>query len=281
LIKKLFASSLIFLLIIIYVKPINGTSIYLDDTTPPVTIISFNPHEPNGENGWYVSDVTVILNASDDSSGVNITKYRINGSNWQTYTEPFILDFDGKDNLIEFYSIDNVGNQEEIKSDVIDIDRTKPWISLTYEVLGGNAFKGWFLCFYVEANDSTSNINKVEFYSNKILRVTIYGSESIYQWIYHLFFSKFKVKGLIFNPKITDEYVNFFALSVIILGVHSDIPLISAYAYDNAGNNDFDEIESPCILDLFPGIFIFERLTLPNNYEGKIGKFFINASFSI
>ena len=283
LIKKLYSFTIIFLLIIFCFNSIIRSSNYLDDTISPVTFVTYNPPEPNGDNGWYVSDVTVILNASDDFSGVNITKYRVDGGGWQIYIEPFILNFDGKNILIEFYSIDNAGNQEEVKSDVIDVDRTKPWISLTYEVLGGNVFEGWFLCFTVVANDSTSDVNKVEFYNNKELQVTINGSKPIYQWIYHLFsFSQLRVKGLIFNPIITDEYVNFFAIFVIILGDIVDIPLISAYAYDNAGNYDFDEIESPCVLDTVPpGFYIFKRLTLPNNFEGGIGKFFIKAWFYV
>jgi hypothetical protein len=282
LIKKLLEFTIIFLLIIIGINPIIGSSNYFGDATPPVTTISFNPPEPDGENGWYVSNVTVILNASDDLSGVNITKYRVKDDIWQTYLEPFILDFDGEDILIEFYSIDNAGNQEEIKSVVIDIDKTKPWILLTYEVLGGNAFKGWFLRFTVEANDPKSGMDKVEFYNNKQLQVTINGSGPIYQWIYYLSFSEFRVVGLICNPRITDEYVKFFAISVIILGRAEDIPLISAYAYDNAGNNDFDEIESPCVLvTASPGIYLFKRLTLPNNYEGDIGKFFVKAWFYV
>ena len=41
-----------------------------NDTTPPVTTHNLDPPEPNGLNDWYVSDVTVTLNATDDLSGV-------------------------------------------------------------------------------------------------------------------------------------------------------------------------------------------------------------------
>jgi len=37
-----------------------------NDTTPPVTTISFGPLYPDGYNGWYVSDVTITLEATDD-----------------------------------------------------------------------------------------------------------------------------------------------------------------------------------------------------------------------
>ena len=249
-IDKSVRKGLVFAVILLFIgvvgNPSFGISNYLDDTTSPVTTISFNPPDHNGENVWYVSNVTVILNASDDFSGVNTTYYRVDNDIWHNYIETFILDFDGKDILIDFYSIDYAGNQEEVKSVAIDIDRVKPWISLTYEVIGGNAFKGWFLRFTVVANDEISDVNRVEFYNNKELQVTINGSGPIYQWIYYLSsFYELGVVGLICNPRITDEYVKFFAISVIILGRAEDIPVISAYVYDNAGNNDFDEIGIP------------------------------------
>ena len=49
-----------------------------DDTTPPVTTHSLDPPEPDGWNGWYVSDVNVTLTATDDESGVKEIKYCVN-----------------------------------------------------------------------------------------------------------------------------------------------------------------------------------------------------------
>jgi hypothetical protein len=87
---------------------------------------------------------------------------------------------------------------------------------------------------------------------------------------------------LIFNPKFTDEYVTFLALMVLVSSVAGDdLPVICAYAYDYAGNVGYDCIESPCALNTIkPGIYLFQSLTLPNNYKGEIGKFFINAIFN-
>jgi len=68
---------------------------------------------------------------------------------------------------------------------------------------------------------------------------------------------------------------------VIISGLgKEDLPLISAYAYDNAGNKEIDEIESPChTKTISPGIYLFKNMTLPKNYSGFIGKSFIKAIF--
>ena len=68
----------------------------------------------------------------------------------------------------------------------------------------------------------------------------------------------------------------------MISGIDQYYPKICAYAYDNAGNMDYDCISNPCpIVSISPGIYLFKNLTLPNNYEGYIGRFFINATFYI
>ena len=54
------------------------------DGTPPTTIHTIKPALPDGENGYYVSDVEVTLEAADPSigcevvgSGVKEIKYKI------------------------------------------------------------------------------------------------------------------------------------------------------------------------------------------------------------
>ena len=53
--------------------PISGIGVFFDDITPPVTTCTLDPDTPDGDNGWYVSNVTVTLKATDDMSGVNAT----------------------------------------------------------------------------------------------------------------------------------------------------------------------------------------------------------------
>ncbi len=286
--KKRVTSALLVLFMIIAVTPSIGFSNYLDDTTPPFTTISFNPPEPDGENGWYVSTVTVTLNATDDDSGVNVTKYRIDGGIWYNYTEPFILADDGEDVLIEFYSVDNAENVEEVKSAIIDIDKTSPEITLSYEVTGGNPQDGWIIEFTATAKDGTSGMNRVEFNFSGVSREIVIGPGPIYQWIYTLppslppLLCGLKVRGLILNPEITDEYVKFYAIVVIIFGLYQYYRYIDAYAYDNAGNWDFETImNSFSSITVSPGFYLFKSVTLPSNYTGTIGKFFIRATFDV
>ncbi len=230
-----------------------------------------------GENGWFVSCVTLTILYDPDV----IMEVHVNGKN---YTEPVVICDDGEDIPVEIMPIDREGNPGLPFLLIFDIDRTKPVISLYYEVTGGNPIKGWNFLFTATAIDDTSGMNKVEFYANDKLQETVNGSGPTYQWVYHYpTFYALNVKGLIRNKEITDEYVKFYAMIVIISGLgKEEPPEISAYAYDNAGNKEIDEIDHPCPKVIYsPGIYLFKNLTLPNNYAGFIGKSFIKAIFYV
>ena len=275
--KNIIAIGITILFFSVAVSPIIGIS-NNDDTTPPVTTISFDPPEPNGKNGWYISDVNVTLNATDDMSGVNTTYYRIDDGEWVIYESPFVLSEDGDDILIEYYSVDKAGNVENVKLSYLDIDQTKPKISISWEIIGGNPREGWDFIFTAEAYDDCSGMESVEFYLNNILQDTVYGPGPIYEWEFHYPYIYF-VRGFILNKNITEEYVNIFALIVRVSGLETS-PDISVYAYDNAGNIAIVYLPSPSYpTTIANGIYLFRRLILPNNYFGYIGNFFILADF--
>ena len=85
-IKKGVVVAVILLFISVSVIPSTGNRVSFDDITPPVTTCTLDPPEPNGNNSWYVSDVEVTLNATDDMSGVNVTQFRVDWGNIWTYT---------------------------------------------------------------------------------------------------------------------------------------------------------------------------------------------------
>ncbi len=119
----------------------------LVDTTPPVTTLSFDPEVPDGYNNWYVSNVTVTLNATDDSSGVNVTYYRINETEWELYVSPFLLN---RSNYytIEYYSIDIAGNVEDVQSASCKVDVVPP--VTTYHI---DHFVGYHVCSFWATDD--------------------------------------------------------------------------------------------------------------------------------
>jgi hypothetical protein len=103
------------------------------DTTPPVTTC----HLEGQMNGnIYISNVTVTLTATDNGSGVDFTKYKLDTGSWMTYTAPFLVTTDG-DHVLSFYSQDNAGNVEATQNATFTIMH-HPDVTLT--VKGGFGF---------------------------------------------------------------------------------------------------------------------------------------------
>lgn len=108
-----------------------STQIIVDNTAPITSTAVAN----TGNNGWYNSDVTVALSAADNLSGVEKTEYRIgDGSGWITYSTPLTLTVEGL-NAVQYRSVDNAGNVEDIKQLVLQIDMTLPSYNL---IVNGN-----------------------------------------------------------------------------------------------------------------------------------------------
>ncbi|UCF49608.1 MAG: hypothetical protein JSU91_07615, partial [Thermoplasmatales archaeon] len=195
----------------------------VDDTKPKSQYPPIlDPPEPDGNNGWYIDEIEVTLNATDPwshgvSSGIKEIRYTIDNGEEQVISGnhgEFVISRDGNDRTVEYWAIDWVGNIEaEKNSFTIDMDQTKPDLSLSYEVTGGNPITGWKLTFKAQATDKTSGMDYVEFYFNDVLQETINGSGPTYEW----------------------AYTHYDDISVII----------TAIAYDIAGNFNSEEIEDP------------------------------------
>ncbi len=100
------------------------------DKTAPVTTAEL---PPANANGWYHSDVKLTLNASDPLSGIDKVQYRINGGQWQTYDGAIDISAEGT-NTIEYQSKDKAGNTEELKSEVVKVDKTAPEMQMNQNI---------------------------------------------------------------------------------------------------------------------------------------------------
>ena len=98
-----------------------------DDMTPPVTTCTL---AGDMDGGVYVSDVTVTLTATDDNSGVDYTKYKLDAGTWTTYTAPFVVSTNGN-HTVRFYSVDKAGNTETEKNSTFTIQQEVPPITIT------------------------------------------------------------------------------------------------------------------------------------------------------
>ena len=190
------------------------------DDSKPASTHALNPATPNGLNGWYVSDLTVTLDATDGEenwqAGVKEIVYKVNGVQ-KTIAGghgSFKIEDDGENIAVEYYAVDKVGNEEAPHHTfTVDMDQTKPTISLVYEVTGGNPITGYEITFTATSTDETSGMERVDYYLNSLFEITVTGSGPTYQWIVEL----------------------------------GNVPhvIIRAIGYDMAGNNDYDEIEDP------------------------------------
>jgi hypothetical protein len=190
------------------------------DDTPPVSNHTLDPESPDGENSWYVSDIEITICAIDPSigcghpgSGVKEIRVNINGDSWEVYEDDcitIIIDEEGDGVFVEYYSVDNVGNEESIKSFTIKRDSTPPDLDANWEVIRRN--QKYYIKFTCEATDSLSGMNKIEIYIDDVLYETIEGPGPMY----------------VFEIEWSSEYKN------------STFKFI---AYDMAGNSDFKEIE--------------------------------------
>lgn len=103
-------------------------SLFLDNTPTKSKIILGEPKYIS--NNKYIADNTPIkLSASDASSGINKTYYRIwyntGWTSWLEYSSDFILPENGK-HYIEYYSVDNNGNVEETNNQSLYVDDIPP-----------------------------------------------------------------------------------------------------------------------------------------------------------
>lgn len=99
------------------------------DKTSSNSIASISPTVPDGSNEWYTSDVTVSLDASDDTSGVTTTEYQINDGTWTVYNGSIPAFGDGV-HTVNYRSTDLAGNVEQLKTVEFKVDKTDPTISL-------------------------------------------------------------------------------------------------------------------------------------------------------
>lgn len=107
------------------------TAFAVDPPAPPDTIAPTTTATP--EAGWYNTDQTVSLTATDNAggSGVKEIHYSINGGAETVVagsSASFVLSAEGS-YTISYYAVDNAGNAESPNSLTIGIDKTAPTIT--------------------------------------------------------------------------------------------------------------------------------------------------------
>jgi len=199
------------------------------DGTAPTSTHVLTPSAPDGDNGWYVSDLTVALSAQDPTigceksgSGVKEIRYTIDGTQYTLPGESgtFVMGTDGEDIEVEYWAVDNVGNAESKHTFFVDMDQTIPEVPpvITYDAVLNEEDNNWYVTFSVNCVDATSGMNRVEWSLNGDWQNTVTGDGPEYTW--------------------TIQWSPDFGLPTV---------WFTATAFDEAGNNDFVEIQGPDI----------------------------------
>jgi len=95
----------------------------IGDTQAPELEVTVDPAAPNGEEGWYTSEVTVTAAASDDEDESLVVE-RLLGSEWVPVTEPIVVG-EGV-STVTLRAVDASDNVSEEWSQTFRVDSTSP-----------------------------------------------------------------------------------------------------------------------------------------------------------
>jgi hypothetical protein len=101
------------------------------DATPPTATLTLNPAEPNGKRGWYNTNVTVRVDASDDGV-VASRQYSLDGgATWVNVpNNGLVLSADGE-TQVRYRALDSGGNLSAVGRAKVKIDKTAPVLSVS------------------------------------------------------------------------------------------------------------------------------------------------------
>jgi len=135
---------------ITYFSDKNNLSLGIDDVAP-ISIINKN------DSILSLKDV-IALNSSDDGVGVSVIYYSINGGGFKPYENPLTLTGikDGY-HVIEYYALDWINNQEEIKKYKFYLDVNAPEIKIEESIMELNSKRA----IKINAIDNKSGVKKI------------------------------------------------------------------------------------------------------------------------
>ncbi len=107
--------------------------------------------------------VSFELTSTDDTQADKIM-FSIDGKAAQEYKSPITLKEEGK-HVINYYGIDKMGNQEEMKSFSVMVDASSPIVTVTTDVpvikVKEKLYASGITNYMINANDSLSGVDKV------------------------------------------------------------------------------------------------------------------------
>lgn len=138
------------------------------DGLPPVSKPVFHSGRSKSISNkkFYGSDLQIEFHATDAVSGIESTFYSLNGKSFQKYNEKLTGSVEGK-NELKYYSIDNVGNQEELNNVVFYVDNTPPITEFKIDGLSSNNYVSAKTNIKLSSADSLSGVKAIHYRVNQ------------------------------------------------------------------------------------------------------------------
>jgi len=143
-----------------------GSESFRIDTVPPT--VTATASGTSGAHGWYTSDVSVALAASDAASGVVSLEYKLGTGDWILYSVPVVVESQGQTEL-QYRATDEAGNRSAPDSLTVMIDTVAPTASADVAE-GVEGENGWYtsgVSIELSASDTTSGVNRIEYRLNE------------------------------------------------------------------------------------------------------------------
>jgi len=138
------------------------------DNTPTVTSLTLTGTQ--GKNDWYTTDVTATVSATDNLAGVADSYICSNQANdcIPALGDSIVIATEN-DNYIKYYSTDNVNNIEQTHTQLVNLDKTNPIVSITpLPQFDGDGI----VQIIWSGSDAISGIDYYELYRNNALILT-------------------------------------------------------------------------------------------------------------
>jgi PKD repeat protein len=94
------------------------------DLDAPTVTATVAPGEPDGKEGWYVTQPKLTLVGADAASGIDRVEYRIDGGAWKQYAEPVAIA--AGTSSIDYRAVDVAGLESGIGTRTFDVDTVAP-----------------------------------------------------------------------------------------------------------------------------------------------------------
>jgi len=134
-----------------------GQTIFVDTGNPG---ISLSVPVPNGQNGWFISPVTISATSSDTVSGVASTQVKIDSGAWQA--GPLTVTTQGG-HTAQALATDRAGNSATSSAASFKLDSVAPDLAVSAPAADGQ--NGWYVTapsISVSGSDATSGLAAAE-----------------------------------------------------------------------------------------------------------------------